>query len=137
MAVLRMDAADPTYDAATAAAPGARPGDAIGTLLHLASGELPDDVRECEVTVVALFRASLMLNFVTGGKPQMTFSARAWRSRRTARNLPARFGWSMVIALVDSSCGVLRGERDHCEVAWVNYVRRPKRLTRQALRRRS
>ena len=127
MAVLRMDAVGTTYDAALGDVSGAHSSGVIATLQHLALTDLPDDVRDCEVTVVALFRASLMLNFLTGGKPQMTFSARAWHARRTARTLPSRLGWSMVIALVDSSCGVLRGERDHCEIAWVNYVRRPGR----------
>lgn len=128
MAVLRMDAVDTTYDAAFGNVPGAHRSGVIATLQYLALTDLPEDVRDCEITVMALFRASLMLNFLTGGKPQMTFSARAWRSRRTARTLSSRLGWAMIIALVDSSCGLLRGERAHCEVAWVNYVRRPNRL---------
>ena len=127
MAVLRIGAVDTTYDMAFGDDPDAHRSGVIATLQHLALTELPEDVRDCEVTVMALFRASLMLNFLTGGKPQMTFSARAWRSRRTARTLSSRLGWAMIIALVDSSCAMLRGERDHCELAWVNYVRRPRR----------
>lgn len=127
MAVLRIDAADTSREVAFDSAWVTPRSGVIATLMHMAHAELPDDVRSCEVTVAVLFRASLILNFLTGGQPQMTFSARAWRSRRSARTLSARVGWSVVTILVNSSCAALRGERDHCAVAWVNYVRRPGR----------
>ncbi|MEM7210586.1 MAG: hypothetical protein AAF479_01645 [Pseudomonadota bacterium] len=102
---------------------------AVSTVFRLMFSELPDDVKECEVTIIAFFRASCVFNFVTGGAPKMTFSARAWHSRRTSRHILARLGWRFTVHIVNSACAALRGERDHCAVAWANYVQR---LTRQA-----
>lgn len=87
--------------------------------------DLPCDVRSCEVTVVALFRASLLLNFLTGGDPAMTFSARAWRARRVSKGRLLRTVWIATSTIIDVVCAILRGERAHCETAWNNYVKRP------------
>lgn len=99
----------------------------LATLHGLIRDPLPDDVRHCEATTAALFRASQILNLLTGGNPDMTFSARCHRARRTARFLPARFGWRVAECGIDAVCGILRGEEQHCTVAWINYVTRPRR----------
>lgn len=108
---------------------GTRPPDAAGTgapvLRSLMTGPLPEDVRACEVTVVALFRASLVLNVLTGGEPGMTFSARCFRARVRAAGPVPRLGWAVAAAGIDAACYLLRGERTHCAAAWRNYRRRP------------
>ena len=127
MAVLRMYASGASYGAGSDTISDDDPKGVVATVQHLLTSELPADVQECEVTVLALFRASQVLNFLTGGKPEMTFSARAWRSRRTSRLYVSRLGWAATTAMVDAACGVLRGEQHHCATAWQNYVRRPAR----------
>lgn len=129
MEVLRIGAPNPSHEVTTGDVTDVHRTGAMTTLLHLARLDLPHDVRDSEITVSALFRASLMLNFLTGGEPQMTFSARAWRSGRTSRHRPTRLVWKLTTMIVDTACGMLRGEDRHCAAAWVNYVRRPRRPT--------
>ena len=92
-----------------------------GALSWLFSDELPNDVSEWEYSEVALFKASVLLNYATLGDPTMTFSARSHHARLTARTRGRWLFWFAVSALVDAACGVLRGESDHCETAWVNH----------------
>lgn len=86
---------------------------------------LPPDVIDEEVTEVICFKASLALNRMLGGAPDMTFSARAFRASTESERVARRWGWCLVRAAVDLSCAMLRGEAHHCETAWVNYCRRP------------
>ncbi len=127
MTVLRIDAAELSID--TQDLQPARPG-GLRTLNFLMFDELPDDVRDCEVTVTVFFRSSRILNALTGGSPQMTFSARCHRSRRTSRWLVARLGWTVLALGIDATCAALRGEREHCATAWTNYALRPGRIPR-------
>ncbi|MEM9059926.1 MAG: hypothetical protein AAGD13_05645 [Pseudomonadota bacterium] len=127
MAVLRMEAMTSGIPADPMDLAEAHQG-VVSTIFEIWSSEVPDDVCECEVTVLAFFRASQILNFVTGGNPQMTFSARAWRSRRTARSVPSRVCWASTTVVVDLVCALVRGEERHCAEAWINYVRRPDRV---------
>lgn len=90
-------------------------------LFRLLSGPLPPDVRDEEVTVAALFRASLILNFLTGGAPEMTFSARCHRSGRISRGVLNRTMWRGIALSIDAACAVLRGEESHCATAWANH----------------
>ena len=139
MAVLRLGAVDQTH----ASAPGAQidlpsgktaTGKTLRTLHSIAVQTLPPDVIECETTFILCFRASQMLNFLSGGKPEMTFSARIWRARYTSRSPMVRLCWLLTVLLVDGACAVMRGERGHCAMAWVNYVRRPGRARELQLR---
>lgn len=125
MAPLRMRAAK--------AALGARPTGLIWsgrlqTLRNIVTGEVPVDVRTCEVSVVILFRASVALNFLSGGHPEMTFSARCHRSRCTSRGLIARFVWIGLAKTIDAAYAALRNESEHCATAWANHVLRPGRV---------
>lgn len=94
---------------------------AVSTLHRLLTGPLPADVPDDEYTVAALFRASLVLNFMTGGAANMTFSARCHRSGRVSRKVTQRALWRMTGAGIDIACAVLRGEREHCATAWANH----------------
>ncbi len=96
-------------------------------VFELLTRELPEDVRGCECSMVVLFRGSQVLNFVSGGNPEMTFSARCHRSRRTSRSIAARAGWSALVIVIDTACGAIRGEVEHCATAWTNYAVRPSR----------
>lgn len=82
---------------------------------------LPADVRDEEITVAALFRASLILNFLTGGAPEMTFSARCHRSGRISRGILTRTMWRGTAMGIDAACAILRGEDAHCATAWANH----------------
>lgn len=86
---------------------------------------LPPDVMDDEVTEVICFKASLALNRLFGGQPDMTFSARAFAASDACPLLAGRCLWICVRIGADVACGVLRGEAHHCETAWVNYCRRP------------
>jgi hypothetical protein len=127
MAVLPADVAEVSFPPQDMRS--ARPGWLL-TVIRLLTEDLPDDVRYCEATVVVLFRASQVLNFLTGGCPQMTFSARCHRARRTTRQFAARAAWACVAITIDTACAVLRGEHEHCATAWTNYALRPGRLPR-------
>lgn len=100
------------------------------TVVHLTvlrsifTDPLPTDVDHRECTVATLFRTSMALNYLTGGARDMTFSARCHRAKRTKRWVAARAGWSVLCMAIDASCGVLRGESDHCATAWTNHVTR-------------
>ena len=118
MAVLNVDPAEETVHHAVRCAD--RP-PLLTTFRDLAFGALPPDVREEECTVAILFRGSLILNFVTGGAPDMTFSARCHRSLLTCRTVPGRAAWRSMIAVIDVACASLRGETDHCATAWDNH----------------
>lgn len=106
------------------------PSGRLATLQDLLWQDLPADVRDRECTITVLFRASQVLNFVTGGTPQMTFSARCHRRRRTARTLPGRAAWTAMELGIDTACGVLRGETRHCATAWSNYIARDRGVRR-------
>lgn len=127
MAVLRVDAAEVSLD--TQDIRPARPG-WLCTLTRLMTEELPEDVRCAEATVTVLFRSSQVLNYLTGGCPDMTFSARCHRSRRTSRGIVTRVGWTALVVVIDTTCGALRGETEHCATAWTNYALRPGRSQR-------
>lgn len=91
------------------------------TLWTLLTEDLPEDVREAECTVSALFRASRVLNVLTGGEAEMTFSARCWRAKSSSRTVLARGSWTVIVAAIDVACAVLRGEERHCATAWDNH----------------
>ncbi|MCF7700982.1 hypothetical protein [Loktanella sp. M215] len=83
---------------------------------------LPPDVLDEEITVLVLFRLSLLLNRATGGAPDMTFSA------RTAQNCQ-RGGWRGPLwhlprIAIDLYCHRYRAEIAHCATALANYHRR-------------
>jgi hypothetical protein len=101
-----------------------RPPRLLARVRAIAFDTLPRDVRDCEVTVAALFRASLALNLLLGGEPDMTFSARAHHERTTRRGALARMLWSGVAASIDVACAVSRGECEHCATAWANHLGR-------------
>lgn len=85
---------------------------------------LPPDVRDDEITVVALFRLSLWLNRATGGPGDMTFSARSFRGEVSHPHRAARWGWRLLRLTIDLACALMRGEAHHCEVAWRNHAAR-------------
>ena len=118
MAVLRIDAPEGAFEFVPVSA------GRLETLQLLLWQDLPADVRDKECTVAVLFRASQVLNFITGGTPGMTFSARCHLRRRIARALPARAAWSVMAMGIDATCGAFRGETQHCATAWSNYVAR-------------
>lgn len=93
----------------------------IATIAGLAFGPLPFDMRQEEYTEIALFRASLVLNYATGGAPEMTFSARAHAARVHSKSVPRRLAWLLPVMVIDTACGMLRGEMRHCETAWINF----------------
>ncbi len=93
-------------------------------LRQILTGPLPSDVLDVEITVVVLFRGSLALNFLTGGAPDMTFSARCHHARRTTRGPIVRAGWRVLAGTIDASCAILRGETEHCAAAWSNHLAR-------------
>ncbi|MGF1552079.1 MAG: hypothetical protein ACFBWO_06180 [Paracoccaceae bacterium] len=93
-------------------------------LAEIAFDELPADVRDTEVTVTALFRASLALNLLLGGTSDMTFSARCHLESRRRRSPVARALWSTLARGIDLACAVLRGECEHCATAWDNHLGR-------------
>jgi len=84
---------------------------------------LPHDMLEEECTTVICFKLSVALNIWTGGYADMTFSARCFGAKRSAPMLTKWF-WAMLVALIDLSCAVLRGEAYHCEAAWRNHMAR-------------
>lgn len=90
-------------------------------LVRLMTGPLPDDVPPSEYTDAFLFRCSLILNYITGGSPEMTFSARCHRSARVSRSFAGRAFWRGIAGLVDILCACLRGEHAHCATAWANH----------------
>lgn len=94
------------------------------SLGHLLRADLPSDVREEELTVAALFRASLVLNALTGGDPEMTFSARCHRDQERAAGPLSRLAWGVACLAIDLACAVLRGESEHCATAWENHCAR-------------
>jgi len=98
----------------------------LATLRTIMTGPLPTDVQAQECTVAVLFRSSVALNYLTGGARDMTFSARCHRARRTKRSRIARAGWHALAMAIDASCGVLRGECEHCATAWTNHITRPR-----------
>lgn len=104
-----------------------RPIGPFATFWYLLTGPLPSDVRDEELTVAALFRASLILNFLTGGAPDMTFSARCYGAQQNGRVLPQRVAWRIIAMSIDATCGVLRGECQHCAAAWSNHLSRDPR----------
>jgi hypothetical protein len=104
-------------------APEGPPG-RFSTVWSLMTGPLPSDVRDEELTVAALFRASLILNFLTGGAPDMTFSARCHGAQKYGRMMPQRVAWRALAMAIDAICGVLRGECQHCAAAWSNHLSR-------------
>lgn len=139
MAVLSVDAAtdERAHGSSTRAHPLVRLRSAgrtavrpLHTVRHIATRELPDDVRLHECTVSTLFRGSLILNYLTGGDAEMTFSARCFRSQRISRHVTQRIAWRMVMHGIDLACAMLRGESQHCATAWSNYLARPVRRTR-------
>lgn len=86
------------------------------------AGPLPPDVLDEEITVLILFRLSLALNRLTGGLPDMTFSARtAMRCHRRCLLFPV---WTVLRVVIDSYCRAFRGEIGHCATALRNYHRR-------------
>ena len=99
----------------------AHPSGAAHIVVRLMTAPLPDDVPREEYTVAVLFRASLVLNFLTGGRPDMTFSARCHRAGRISRRTAQRMFWQAMARLIDTACAVLRGEREHCATAWANH----------------
>lgn len=139
MAVLDVDAAteDMVHDASARVhqssivliLPGdvLRPMQTVGTL---ATQPLPEDIRRHECTTAVLFRGSLILNYLTGGRADMTFSARCFRSQRLSRNIALRLAWRTMMHGIDLACALLRGESRHCATAWSNYLARPARRTR-------
>ncbi len=83
---------------------------------------LPPDVLDEEVTVLALFRLSLLLNRATGGVPDMTFSARtALGCARGGIRGPL---WHLSRMIIDAYCRAFRREIGHCVTALANYHRR-------------
>ena len=123
MAVLRIPAIAPVPGI-----PVLWPGPGRGPAARLArifTAPLPEDIGD-EVTVAALFRASQALNFLTGGRAEMTFSARCHLARRRSRG-PARLGWTLTARGIDAACAMLRGECEHCAAAWGNYRARTRR----------
>ena len=96
----------------------------LGTLARLYRDPLPHDVSEDEYTVAALFRGSLILNFLTGGAADMTFSARCHHSACVSRGPVRRLAWSVVSGSIDTACAALRGESEHCATAWDNHKAR-------------
>ena len=83
---------------------------------------LPPDVMEEEITDIILFRLSLLLNRVTGGESDMTFSARTAQgcSAGGARGV----AWQLPRVMIDAWCRVMRAEIGHCARALANYHRR-------------
>jgi hypothetical protein len=122
------DRDDPGFEPSMLALPLLGRGGAFARLRAVAFGELPADVRDCEVTVAALFRASLALNVLLGGEADMTFSARAHLERTRRRGALARAGWHTVAAAIDLACAVTRGECEHCATAWENHLGRDARV---------
>ena len=83
---------------------------------------LPPDVLEEEITEILLFRLSLMLNRMTGGLSDMTFSART--AQGCARGGPRGCAWQVPRVAIDAWCRIMRDEVDHCARALDNYHRR-------------
>lgn len=102
----------------------------LQTIGTLATQPLPEDIRRHECTTAVLFRGSLILNYVTGGRADMTFSARCFRAQRLSRNIAHRLAWRTMMHGVDLACALLRGESQHCATAWSNYLARPVRRAR-------
>jgi len=99
-------------------------------LLHLRSlrdaalRAMPDTVSFDEFTDPLLFVLSIRLNRLTGGAPEMTFSARCHMSETTAPHWPMRLIWRGISAPIDLYCAAFRGEMQHCATAWINHQRR-------------
>ena len=98
--------------------------DARAGIVWVFTDALPADVRDCEYSEIALFKASIFLNYATLGDPTMTFSARSHEARLKAQTWPYWLLWFFIASAIDVACGVLRGESDHCETAWINYKQR-------------
>ena len=84
---------------------------------------LPADILDEEVTYILLFRLSVLLNRMTGGHRDMTFSART-RLEYQQRRWAARWCWGALQVAIDLYCRTARGEVGHCAVALRNYHRR-------------
>jgi len=95
-----------------------------GVLHGLAASPLPSDMNGEEYSEEVLFRASMLLNFLTGGTQHMTFSARAYYARSQAQYTGGKLFWYGISCTIDAACGALRGETDHCHAAWVNHLAR-------------
>lgn len=98
--------------------------DLAAMMYWLVWADLPPDISDCECSEVILFKASVFLNYVTGGHPAMTFSARTYMGSRISRNTIQRSIWIIAAASIDAACATFRGETEHCATAWVNFVRR-------------
>lgn len=101
-------------------------GNTTTTFKQIVVGPLPADVSQEEYSTELLFRASMLLNYVTGGQPDMTFSARCFGALLAAKRLHAWLFWRWTGAGIDAFCGAFRGETDHCYTAWKAYHSRPK-----------
>lgn len=100
---------------------------ALRRVMQIFTDPLPADMRDEECSVVILFRASQALNCLTGGRDDMTFSARCHLLGRRARRPFGRLAWRIAEGAIDVGCAVLRGECAHCATAWVNYRARGRR----------
>lgn len=85
---------------------------------------LPEDVLDEEVTVVVLFKLSVLINRKLGGEPEMTFSARTFIRSDEADYWLKRLVWRFLLMVIDFACAVTRGETAHCEAAWQNHMKR-------------
>ncbi|KMK66651.1 hypothetical protein [Puniceibacterium sp. IMCC21224] len=94
------------------------------TLETAITSAMPDGTLEEEFTEALLFVLSIRLNRLTGGAPDMTFSARCHNSSKTARLLSTRMIWAAMGAGIDLYCASFRGEALHCETAWYNHTHR-------------
>lgn len=95
-----------------------------GCLVGIFTTPLPPDMSREECSVAVLYRSSQALNYVTGGAADMTFSARCHAGRRASRSASVRMGWHVMAMGIDTVCGAMRGESEHCATAWVNHVTR-------------
>lgn len=94
------------------------------SLHHLMTNELPADVRDEEFSVSICFRSSLVLNALTGGDPEMTFSARCHLHHHRAPWVGPWLLWGIACLAIDLACAALRGESEHCATAWQNHCAR-------------
>ena len=83
---------------------------------------LPPDVLDDEVTEILLFRLSLVLNRLTFGPADMTFSARTALACE-AGGLRGPI-WHTLRIGIDLYCRMMRAEVCHCATALTNYHRR-------------
>lgn len=99
-------------------------------LRRLLLDPMPADMAEEECSVVLLFRTSQVINRLTGGTGDMTFSARCHEATLTASNPVARGLWRVLEGAIDATCGAWRGECEHCAAAWHNHATRSDRSSR-------